>query len=121
MNRQYIPYYLSRGALSLAISFLVFGLFWKSFVISIFFFGLFLLYLHSGWFQVDLTNPIFPLRRDPRGYEIQRKALISSILTGVLLFIFLTAIPLSTLIYSIIFIISILVYFGMQFVLFVIT
>lgn len=48
-------------------------------------FGGFVLYLRSGWFAIDLSNPWFPLRRDDRGKETQRKALLAAVITGLLL------------------------------------
>jgi hypothetical protein len=45
-----------------------------------------LLYLHSGWFQVDLQNPFLPLRRDTHGQLVQRKALILAVVAGLLLY-----------------------------------
>jgi hypothetical protein len=50
------------------------------------FFGLFLLYLHSGWFSIDLRNPFFPLRRDAHGQLVQRKAIIIAIVFSLLLY-----------------------------------
>jgi len=118
MIRKFLPYYLSRLILSSLFSILVLGFNWKAIILATLFFGLFLLYLHSGWFQVDLTTPLFPLRRDSRGELIQRKALILSIvvgfsvylLSGVLGFAFISgniAVP-----------VAIIAYFSSQFLLF---
>ncbi|MFZ5911670.1 MAG: hypothetical protein ACOYYU_16785 [Chloroflexota bacterium] len=93
MKREYLPYYFSRFALSAVFSVLVWSVSWKAALMTIVFFGLFLLYLHSGWFSVDLRNPFFPLRRDAHGQEVQRKALIIAIVLGLLLFT--ASIPLS--------------------------
>lgn len=95
MNRHFTPYYLSRGAISLVISLLVLGLSWGALILFAILFGSFLLYLHSGWFHVDPAQPLFPIRRDDRGREIQRKALITAICTGAVLFLVLAATPLS--------------------------
>jgi hypothetical protein len=65
---------------------LVFGFTWKATPLAIVLFGLFLLYLHSGWFIVDLSHPITPLRRDARGQDVQRKALIGSVVLGLLVY-----------------------------------
>ena len=70
MKREYLPYYISRAVISLLFSLLVFGFSWKALLLSAILFGLFLLYLHSGWFSVDLKNPLFPLRCDSRGQMI---------------------------------------------------
>jgi hypothetical protein len=119
MKRQYLPYYISRGMLSILFAILVFGLSWKAMIFTILFISLFLLYFHGGWFQVDMTNPLFPLHRDNRGIDIQRKALITSIMVGIGLYILSSTIPLLSPIGSIILIISIVVYFGTQFCLFI--
>jgi archaellum biogenesis protein FlaJ (TadC family) len=95
MNRQFIPYYISRAVLSLGFSLLVLGFTWKAALLAAFFFALFLVYLHSGWFPVDPSQPLFPLRRDDRGREIQRKALIAALLAGVALFLLLMAGPIA--------------------------
>jgi hypothetical protein len=87
-----------------------------------FFFALFVLYLHSGWFQVDASNPWFPLRRDERGREIQRKALIAALVSGVALFTILAAVPIDIPLDSTAgpaaMVLGACVYFGAQFALF---
>ncbi len=84
MNKKYLPYYISRGVLSGAFGILVFGFTLKAIIFSLVVFGLFLLYLHSGWFQIDQQSPWFPVRRDERAQQVQRKALIAAILIGVI-------------------------------------
>ena len=93
MKRQFIPYYLSRAVLSLVLAAAVLGFTWKAAALAACFFAFFLVYLHSGWFEVDPSRPWFPLRRDERGREIQRKALLAAIVSGVIIFVLLTAIP----------------------------
>ena len=93
MKREFIPYYLSRAALSAIFALLVMGFTWKAVLVAIVLFGLFLLYLHSGWFPVDPSHPLTPLRRDERGRLIQRNALIAAVIVGVLIYIILTQIP----------------------------
>ena len=87
MKREFIPYYLSRAALSAIFAILVMGLAWKAFFFAIVLFGLFVLYLHSGWFLVDPSHPLTPLRRDEHGRQIQRIALITAVVVGILLFV----------------------------------
>jgi len=82
MKRQFLPYYFSRALLSAVFPVLVFGFTWKSLLFCIVLFGFFLLYLHSGWFQVNPANSFFPLRRDDRGRQAQRKALIAAVSAG---------------------------------------
>jgi hypothetical protein len=90
MNRKFLPYYLSRAVLSAAFAILVFGLTWKATLLAAVLFGLFLLYLHSGWFRIDPSHPLKPIRRDDRGRDIQRKALIAAVVAGMLVYIILT-------------------------------
>jgi len=121
MKKEFTPYYISRALLSFLFSILVMGLNWKALVFATVLFGLFLLYLHSGWFSIDLKYPLAPLRRDTRGQEIQRKALIFSVVVGTL--IYLSTAPLSGLVGlslsgNIAFSIGIIAYFATQFVLF---
>lgn len=123
MKREYLPYYTSRAVISLLFSLLVFGFSWEALLLSAILFGLFLLYLHSGWFSVDSKNPLFPLRRDSRGLMIQRKALIISIMTGLLTYFLLTYLSsflnLALISGSIAFGFAIMTYFASQFVLFI--
>lgn len=82
MKKEFFPYYISRAVLSGIFGILVFGFSWKASIFTAVTFTLFLLYLHSGWFQIDRRSPWFPVRRDERGQQVQRKALIAAILTG---------------------------------------
>ncbi len=122
MKKEFLPYYISRAILSLVFALLVMGIHWKAMLFAIILFGLFLLYLHSGWFSIDRRTPLTPLRRDPRGQEIQRKALIASVVVGTLIYLLtplLTGIigfPLSG---NIALSVGIFTYFATQFVLFV--
>jgi hypothetical protein len=86
MRKEFMPYYVSRAVLSAAFAILVAGISWWAAILAVLVFGGFLLYLHSGWFQVDTRRPLTPLRRDQRGQEIQRKALIASMIIGVLVY-----------------------------------
>lgn len=84
MKTEYLPYYLSRAILSLLLAVVVFGLNWMAVGAAVVLFGLFLLYLHSGWYEIDLNYPFFPLRRDQRGRDVQRMALIAAVCTALL-------------------------------------
>ena len=118
MKREFLPYYISRLVLSLIFSVLVLGFHWKAIILTLVFFGLFLLYLHSGWFHVDLTNPFLPLHRDSRGQLIQRKALILAIIVGFSVYLLSSAFGLALISGSIAVAIAIIIYFASQFVLF---
>lgn len=84
MKKAFLPYYLSRIIISFLFAFAVWGgITWQATLTALFFIGLFLLYLHSGWFRVDLTYPLFPLRRDQRAELVQRKAMVASLTVGI--------------------------------------
>jgi len=87
MKTEYLPYYLSRAIISVIFAALVFGLTWAAAAAAAVIFGLFLLYLHSGWFEIDLSNPYFPLRRDQRGRDVQRKSLIAAVSVSLLIWL----------------------------------
>jgi ABC-type microcin C transport system permease subunit YejE len=122
MKRNFLPYYLSRAALSAAFAILVFGLTWKAALFAVVVFGLFLLYLHSGWFRIDPSQPLTPLRRDDRGRDIQRKALIAGVIAGILIYITLTQVSefigLSLVAGPLALSLAVLTYFATQFALF---
>ena len=118
MKTKYWPYYLSRALLSLAIAGLTLGLTWQAAILGVILFGLFLLYLHSGWFEVHPETPLTPLRRDARGKEIQRKALIAALVCGTILVVIApylpTALPSAEMRYLAL-PAGIITYFGVQF------
>ncbi len=90
MRREFIPFYLSRAVLSAIFAVLVLGLSWKAILLAIALFGGFLLYLHSGWFRVDPSHRLTPIRRDERARQVQRKALIAAVTMGLLIYGILT-------------------------------
>jgi hypothetical protein len=122
MKKDFLPYYISRAILSIVFSIAVLGLSWKAVLLAFLFFGGFLLYLHSGWFSVDLKTPLTPLRRDAHGQLIQRKALILAVVVGLLLYLVsveLSGYPVLALILGNLALpIGIIVYFVAQFTLF---
>ncbi len=122
MNTRFLPYYISRALLSIVFAVLVVGFSWKAIPIALAVFALFLLYLHSGWFQIDSRNPLFPIRRDSRGQLVQRKAFIVAIGTGLLTYFLLPYVsePLGLTSFSlnIAFGFAIIAYFASQFLFF---
>ena len=90
MKKQYLPYYISRAAISALFAFFIVGFNWKAILVAVVFFGFFLLYLHSGWFRVDAENGLLPIRRDTRGQLVQRKALIIALVVGLVTYFSLT-------------------------------
>jgi len=93
MNASYIPYYLSRAAITGMFCFGTMGLTLQAGIWSLALFSLFVIYLHSGWFSVDESKPLFPLRRDAFGLEVQRKALISATWVAILFSLLLKSFP----------------------------
>lgn len=89
MKKEFLPYYLSRAVLSAVLAIAILEFTWQALLATLFFFGLFLLYLHSGWFKIDLTHPLFPIRRDQRAESVQRKALITALVIGLLSYLVL--------------------------------
>ncbi len=90
MRREFIPFYLSRAALSAIFAVLVLGLSWKAILLAIALFGGFLLYLHSGWFRIDASRHLTPIQRDERARQIQRKALIAAVIASLPVYVILT-------------------------------
>ena len=120
MKRIHLPYYMSRGALSFGFSILVMGLTWTAMAWGSLLFGLFTLYLHSGWFTINTESPFISLQRDTRGYEIQRQSLIAAVVVLCLVYLLSSSLPgLLFLSGNVIFSIGVIVYFTTQFVLFV--
>lgn len=93
MKKDFLHFYISRAILSTAFAILVIGFHWTAILFAIILFGLFLLYLHSGWFSVDLRYPLTPLRRDDHGQAIQRKALIAALIVGILVYLIYPYLP----------------------------
>ena len=118
MKKEYLPYYISRALFSLIFSLLIFGVSWKAGGFTILFMGLFILYLHSGWFEINLATPFTPLRRDMRGKEIQRKALIAALVCAMIFFViapYFSSWFISVEARYLALIIGVFVYFGVQF------
>jgi hypothetical protein len=121
MKKEFLPYYISRAMISVGFAVLVLGLNWQAAIAALVIFGFFLLYLHSGWFTIDLKSPLFPLRRDARGQEVQRKALIAAVVVGLLSYLITPQLSrftgLSLIPGSVILAIAVLTYFIAQFIL----
>lgn len=121
MIKDFLPYYISRAIISSVFSILLMGFTWQALLLGIVLFGLFVLYLHSGWFSVDENRPLAPLRRDHRGQEIQRKAIIAALILGFLIYLFssqLTGLIGLSVSGNVAFAVGIITYFATQFVLF---
>jgi len=122
MKKEFLPYYASRALLSMIFSILVVGLSWKAVLLAVLFFGGFLLYLHSGWFSIDLKYPLAPLRRDLHGQLVQRKALIIAVILSVSLYLISQVLSgylgLALISGQVALSIGIIVYFVAQFILF---
>jgi len=87
MKKEYLPYYISRAILCITVCMFAFGFSLQGLIWTVLLYSGFNLYIHSGWFSIDLSNPFFPLRRDGYSQSIQRKSLIASILAAVWVFL----------------------------------
>lgn len=88
-NQRLLPYYMTRALISVLFAF------WTATILQTWLGGLiagvllfagFLWYAHSGWYQLDLTTPFFPLRRDERGQAIRNQALVVAVAVGGVVF-----------------------------------
>ena len=89
MKRVFIPYYLSRALIAAGLGWFAHfsGLStWASAAMGVVVFSGFIAYLHSGWFLVDPSNPLFPLRRDERSANVRNRALITAVAVGGILY-----------------------------------
>ena len=120
MKKEFRNYYISRAILSVVFAILVFNFTWQALLMALVIFGLFLLYLHSGWFRVDPEGGFFPLRRDDHGRQVQRIALIAAVVIGTFTYFALSYLPvnLASTAGGPALGIGVLVYFSTQFILF---
>ncbi len=84
MKTTFLPFYISRVII---FSLFFFGSMGFNFIAAAWALGCFgfsVLYLHSGWFIVDKNRPFTPLRRDQFALEVQRKSVITAVVTGLL-------------------------------------
>lgn len=91
MIKELIPYYISRVVFAALLGW--FASSEKGLLIGIlmggFLYAGFLWYAHSGRYLIDITTPLFPLRRDYRGNVIRDRALVTSVgVAGLLFFLF---------------------------------
>ena len=87
MRRELVPYYVSRAMLAILFGYLVAtgGSVWVGLLLGVAMFAGFIWYAHSGWYLLELSTPLYPLRRDKRGEAIRDRALVVAV-TAVLLF-----------------------------------
>jgi hypothetical protein len=89
LNQRLLPYYITRALISVLFAV------WTATILQTWLGGLiagvllfagFLWYAHGGWYQLDLTTPFFPLRRDERGQAIRNQALVVAVAMGGIVF-----------------------------------
>lgn len=93
MKRELIPYYISRAILSalLGVFFVVGGQpWWAGLLVGSVTFAGFLWYAHSGFYLIDPSQPLTPLRRDARGMAIRDRAVVIAVVVGGVGFALLT-------------------------------
>lgn len=93
MSVNYIPYYMSRAAITGLFCFGNMGFTLQATIWFLAIFGLFVFYLHSGWFPADPSRPFFPLTRDAFALEVQRKALILAVAASLMFNLLLKLFP----------------------------
>jgi hypothetical protein len=93
MKSELIPYYASRGVLSVLIGVLILlggSPWWLALLIGILVFAGFLWYAHSGFYLVDPSQPLTPLRRDARASAIRDRAVVISVVVGAAVYLALS-------------------------------
>jgi hypothetical protein len=93
MKSELIPYYVSRGILSVLIGVVIFGggsPWWMALLIGILVFAGFLWYAHSGFYLIDTSQPLTPLRRDARGKAVRDRAVVISVVVGAAVYLVLS-------------------------------
>jgi hypothetical protein len=93
MKSELVPYYISRGVLSVLIGVMIFwggSPWWMALLIGILVFAGFLWYAHSGFYLVDTSQPLTPLRRDARGKTIRDRAVVISVVVGAAVYLALS-------------------------------
>ncbi len=83
------PYYMTRALMSLGFGIwaaLALHTWMGGLLFGLLLFGGFLWYAHSGWYLIDLSTPLFPLRRDERGQSIRNQALVFAVAVGGIVF-----------------------------------
>jgi hypothetical protein len=84
-ERALLPYYLSRALLSalLGLALALGGsAWWLGALTGALAFAGFLWYAHSGFYLVDTSRPLAPLRRDERGKAIRDRAAVVALAVG---------------------------------------
>ena len=84
MKRELLPYYISRAILAALMGWfmsLQLGL-WVGIGTGVLIYAGFLWYAHSGFYLVDASHPLLPLRRDARGTTIRDKAVLAAVVAG---------------------------------------
>jgi hypothetical protein len=84
-ERALLPYYLSRALMSalLGLALALGGsAWWLGALTGALTFAGFLWYAHSGFYLVDTSRPLAPLRRDERGKAIRDRAAVAALAVG---------------------------------------
>jgi len=89
IDQRLIPYYATRALISLLFA-LWAATAWQTWPGGLLFGALlfvgFLWYAHGGWYRLDLSTPLYPLRRDERGQAIRNQALVAAVAVGGVIF-----------------------------------
>jgi hypothetical protein len=85
LERALLPYYLSRALMSALLGLALAlggGAWWLGALIGALTYAGFLWYAHSGFYLVDTSRPLAPLRRDERGKAIRDRAAVAALAVG---------------------------------------
>lgn len=93
MKRSLLPYYISRAIVSALLGVIInFGgrPWWVGLLLGTLVFAGFIWNAHSGFYVIDTTRPLMPLRRDARGTAIRDRATVWGVAAGGAMFIALS-------------------------------
>ena len=99
IDQRLMPYYATRALISLLLGFwaaIALQTWLGGLFIGLLLFAGFLWYAHSGWYQLNPTTPLFPLRRDERGQGIRDQALVAAVAVGGVVFALASVLALVT-------------------------
>lgn len=85
MKKELSWYYISRTIISTLLAYLLIRAgwpIWSGVLIGLVTFVLFIWYAHSGYFLVDASKPLTPLKRDARARTIRDRSLLSAVVIG---------------------------------------
>lgn len=88
MKRELTLYYISRAVMAVVFGYLVASSssIWLGVLLGSITFVGFIWYAHSGWYLIEPSTPLYPLRRDKRGEAIRDKAVLMAVTAAFLFY-----------------------------------